>query len=175
MNFNEIAITRQSCRNFDDGRPVEQEKIDAIVRTVQLAPSACNGQPYFLTVCKGEVAKQVALTSTSRGMNKFTAKAPIIMVLSEMPYVATAAFGAKVLDNDYRSMDIGIAAAYLTAEAAAQGLGSCMIGWFDDKRVRELCGLDHKVRLLFAIGYAAHDDKLRDKKRKDLEELTKEV
>ena len=66
------------------------------------------------------------------GMNKFASDAPVMIVLSEKPYVATAAFGAKVKKNDYRSMDIGIVAAYITAEAATQGLSTCMLGWFND-------------------------------------------
>ena len=59
MNFTEIALARQSCRRYDPDRPVEQEKLDAILEAVRLAPSACNGQPYHLTVCRGDTAKAV--------------------------------------------------------------------------------------------------------------------
>ena len=82
-----------------------------------------------------------------------------------------AAMGAKVKKNDYRSMDIGIAVAYLTAEATAQGLSTCILGWLDDSKLRELCHLDAPVRLVITLGYAKEDDKLRDKKRKDLDQL----
>jgi nitroreductase len=78
--------------------------------------------------------------------------------------------GAKVKGNDYRSIDIGIAAAYITAEAAAQGLGSCILGWLDDAKLRELCGLTGAVRLVITLGYAANDP-LRTKKRKSIQEL----
>lgn len=171
MNFYEIAKTRQSCRSYDPAKPVEEEKITAILESARLSPSACNGQPYHFSVCRGEAAKAVAQTTMHMGMNKFAADAPVMLVISEKPYVKTAAVGAKVKKNDYRSMDIGIAAAYITAEAAAQGLGSCMIGWFDDEAIRKLCNLDGTVRLIIAIGYAKTDDKLREKKRKDLDEL----
>ena len=60
MNFLEIANARQSCRKYDETRPVEEEKLQAILEAVRLAPSACNGQPYTLTVCRGEKAKAVA-------------------------------------------------------------------------------------------------------------------
>ena len=123
MNFMEIATTRQSCRSYDATREVEREKIDAMLEAARLAPSACNGQPYHFTVCRGEAAKTVASATMGMGMNKFAADAPVLIVISEEPYVKTAAFGAKVKKNDYRSIDIGIAAAYLTAEAAVQGLG----------------------------------------------------
>ena len=171
MNFIEIAKTRQSCRSYNAEKPVEQEKLDAILEATRLAPSACNGQPYHFTVCQGELAKQVAAACGGMGMNKFAKQAPVLIVISEESYVKSAAVGAKLKHNDYRSIDIGIAAAYLTAEAAAQGLGSCILGWFDDEKLRTLCGLSRPVRLVITVGYAAEGEKLREKKRKKAEEL----
>ena len=172
MNFLEIAKTRQSCRSYDESRDVEQEKLDAILEAVRLAPSACNGQPYHLTVCRGQAAKEVAAATTGiGGLNKFAAQAPVQIVLSEEPYVATAGSASKLKGNDYRSIDIGIAAAYLTAEAEAQGLSTCILGWFSDKKIRAICDLKHPVRLVITLGYAKADDPLRKKIRKDLSEL----
>ena len=173
MDFLKIANARQSCRSYEENREVEQEKLDAILEAVRLAPSACNGQPYHLTVCRGETAKQVAAATQGMGMNKFASQAPVLIVISEMPYVKTAALGAKVKGNDYRSIDIGIAAAYLTAEAAAQGLGTCILGWLDDAKIRQICDLEYPVRLVITLGYA--NDSLRSKKRKDLSQLVKEI
>jgi len=173
MNFSEIANKRQSCRKYDASRPVEDEKIAAILETARLSPSACNAQPYFVTVCKGEIAKKVAHETTSMGMNKFTADAPVMLVISEMPYNATAAVGARVKHNDYRSIDIGILTAYITAEATAQGLSTCILGWFDDMKIREICNLSNPVRLVVSLGYASADDVLRKKVRKSTEELSK--
>ena len=171
MNFTEIAQNRQSCRNYDEERPVEPEKLQAIMESTRLAPSACNGQPYHFTVCQGELAKEVAKATMGMGMNKFASQAPVLIVVSEESYVKSAALGAKVKKNDYRSMDIGIAVAYLTAEAAAQGLSTCILGWLDDEKLRQLCNLKHPVRLVITLGYAKEGDKLRDKKRKDLDDL----
>ncbi|MBE6543611.1 MAG: nitroreductase [Ruminococcaceae bacterium] len=174
MNFTEIAKARQSCRKYDRERAVEEEKLDAILESARLAPSACNGQPYHLTVCRGESASEVAKAVMGMGMNKFAADATVLIVISEENYVASAALGAKVKGNDYRSMDIGIVAAYITAEATAQGLGSCILGWLDDEKIRKICGLDKPVRLVITIGYPADDDTLRTKKRKSVEELVTE-
>ena len=172
MNFMEIAQARQSCRSYDETRPVEREKLDAILEAVRLAPSACNGQPYHLTVCQGEVAKQAALAARGMaGLNKFATQAPVVIIISEAPYVKTAALGAKLKNNDYRSIDIGIAAAYLTAEAAAQGLGSCILGWLDDEKLRQITQLDRPARLLVTVGYPKEDDVLRPKIRKDIDQL----
>ena len=168
MDFMTIAQTRQSCRSYNS-RPVEEEKLQAILEAVRLAPSACNGQPYHLTVCRGAAAQEAAQATMGMGMNKFASQAPVLIILSEQPYVKTAALGAKVKGNDYRSMDIGIAAAYLTAEAAAQGLGSCIVGWLDDSKLRKITGIDQPVRLVITLGYPT--DTLRAKKRKDLDTL----
>ena len=175
MNFTEIAENRQSCRSYDAERKVEQEKLFRILESARLAPSACNGQPYAITVCIGEAAQRVAKATQGLGMNKFADNASVLLVISERPYIKSAAFGAKVKNNDYRSIDIGIIAAYITAEATAQGLGTCILGWLDDAKIREICGLEETVRLVITLGYPKDDDKLRSKKRKEMNELVKFV
>ena len=175
MDFIEIAKTRQSCRQYDPSRAVEREKLDSILEAARLSPSACNGQPYFITVCQGETAKRVAKATQAMGMNKFTTDAPVMLVLSEMPYVASAALGAKVKKNDYRSIDIGIVAAYITAEATAQGLGTCILGWLNDEEIRAICGVDGAVRLVITVGYPKEGDTLRAKKRKPIADLVKGI
>ena len=170
MDFLEIAKTRQSCRAYDETRPVEQEKLDAILEAVRLAPSACNGQPYHLTVCRGEAATEAELATRGMGLNKFAVQAPVAIIISEQPYVKSAALGAKLKKNDYRSIDIGIAAAYLTAEATAQGLSSCILGWLDDEKLRKITGLDSPARLVILVGYPKENN-LRKKARKDIEAL----
>lgn len=169
MDFIKIANARQSSRKYDASKVVEEEKIQKILEAARLAPSACNGQPYHITVCKGEYAKKTAEATTGMGMNKFAVDAPVLLVVSEMPYVASAALGAKTKKNDYRSIDIGIVSAYITAEAAAQGLGSCILGWFDDNKIRRLLDLQYPVRLVITLGYPL--DAQRAKKRKELSQL----
>ena len=100
MDFMSIVNERQSVRAYEEGRMVEQEKIDSILEAARLSPSACNGQPYHVTVCKGEAAKKVAELCIGRGgMNKFAAQAPVLLVVSEEPYCASAALGA-ISEND---------------------------------------------------------------------------
>ena len=171
MNFYEIAKARQSCRSYDPTRTVEREKIDAILEVARISPSACNGQPYHVTVCTGESAKLVAKATQGMGMNKFASDAPVMIVISEKPYVKSAALGAKLKNNDYRSIDIGILSAYITAEATAQGLETCILGWLDDDKIRKICDLDGAVRLVITLGYTNPDYKLRDKTRKSIDEL----
>jgi len=174
MNFLEIANNRYSCRKYDTGRGVEEEKLEKILEAARLAPSACNGQPYHISVARSDMAKRVAQCTTGMGMNSFAKDAPVLLVISEEPYVASAALGAKIKKNDYRSIDIGIVAAYITASAAAEGLGTCILGWFDDGKIREMLGLKRSVRLVITLGYAREDDVPPTKKRKPLSELVDE-
>lgn len=175
MNFSEIARIRQSCRNYNSEKPVEKETLEQILESARLAPSACNGQPYKITVCRGEAAKRVARATMGMGMNRFTEKAPVMIVISEDEYVKTAAFGAKVKKNDYRSIDIGIVCAHIALEAAAQGLGTCILGWFDDQEIRGIIGFDSPVRVVISLGYPAEGDPLREKKRKAANVLFREA
>ena len=176
MDFLEIANNRQSCRSYDETRAVEPEKLEKLLEAARLAPSACNGQPYILTVCTGEKAREVALlTRGMGGMNKFAVQAPVCIVVSEGAYVRSAALGARATGNDYRSIDIGIMVAYLTAEATAQGLASCILGWLNDEKIKKTIDCDGTTRLVITLGYAAEDDKLRTKKRKELGEFVRFV
>ena len=172
MNFTEIANARESCRKYDSTKEVEKEKLNAILESARLSPSACNSQPYRFTVCTGKSASEVARACMSVGINKFAADAPVLIVISEEDYNKSAAMGAKIKGNDYRSIDIGIAAAHICAEATARGLGTCILGWFDDAKIRRICSLTHPVRLVITLGYADESNEPRTKKRKSMSELT---
>lgn len=167
MNFTELAEKRQSCRKYDPEKIVEDEKIQNILEAANLAPSACNGQPYKITIAKGSKAKEIAKATTGMGINGFTEDVPVMLVISEDNYVKSAALGAKLKGNDYRSMDIGILSAFITLKATELGLGTCILGWLDDKKIRSICSLEHPVRLVITLGYAS-DDTIRNKKRKDI-------
>lgn len=169
MNFSEIAKARYSCRKYDSKRPIEDEKLQKILDTAILSPSACNGQPYRITVCTGEMAKEVAKVTKSLNINGFVDEAPVLLVISEMPYCKMAGIGAKLKNNDYRSIDIGILSAYITCEATAQGLGSCIIGWLDSDKIKKICNLEGEVRLVISLGYAL--DEPREKKRKPFDDI----
>lgn len=171
MDFSDIVSTRQSCRNFDNQKPLEEHKLSAILDAARLSPSACNSQPYHITVCKDETARAVAKATQSMGMNKFATDAPVMLVISEKPYSKSAAAGAKLKKNDYRSIDIGILCSHIVNMATELSVSSCILGWFDDKKIREICDLSEPVRLVIVLGYSKSDDKLRSKKRKSIDEL----
>ena len=174
MDFSELAQKRYSVRKYDSSRPVEEEKLQRLLEVGALAPSACNGQPYMITVLRGDQARRASKYVMGMGMNKFAADAPVLLVISERPYCKTAALGAKIKNNDYRSMDIGILASYITLEAAELGLGSCILGWLDDRELRKVCDLSEPVRLVITLGYSVEEE-IPDKKRKNIDELVKYI
>lgn len=171
MNFIEIAERRYSCRKYDPAREVEQEKIDSIIKAARLAPSACNGQPYHITVCKGEIAKKIEKAIACMGMNEFVVNAPVVIMISEGEYVPLSAQGVALFDNDYRSIDIGILSAYITAEAAVQGLETCILGWFECDKISEIYGADTRTRLAITLGYPVHEYEPRPKRRKAIDDF----
>lgn len=171
MDFYEIVQNRQSCRRFDPEKTIEKEKLERIIEAARLSPSACNAQPYHITICENETAKRISKATTGMGINSFTKDAPVMIVISEDSYNKTAALGSKLKGIDYRSLDIGILCSHIVFASHEEGLSSCIIGWIDDKKVREIIGIDKKCSLIVALGYAKADDKLRNKKRKSTNEL----
>ena len=167
--FIDLARRRQSDRAFDATRPVEPEKIARILEAAQLAPSACNAQPYrIIVVDDPELKNRVADTTSSKvlGMNHFTKQAPVHMVIVEENPNFTSGIGAVVKDKHFPYIDIGIVASYITLAAAEEGLGSCILGWFDEKKLRALLDIPARKRILLdvVIGYSTQP--LREKKRK---------
>ena len=175
MNFQELINNRQSVRKYL-GKKVEPEKIEKIIDAVHLAPSACNSQPWKIIIVdepdlKNEVAK--ATFSKTISFNKFVAEAPVIAVLVIEKAKLIAQIGSSIKNMDYPKIDIGIAAAHFCLQAAELGLGTCMIGWFDEKRIRQLINIPEKrkIGLIITLGYPPEDYKMRRKIRKPLTEI----
>ncbi|MFA7674304.1 MAG: nitroreductase family protein [Clostridia bacterium] len=172
MDFFELAQKRQSCRNYKT-QPVEKEKLLQCIKAALIAPSACNGQPwhYYLVTGTENVGK-LARCLQSGGMNKWASEVPAFAVVTETASNMSAKVGSAVKDQDYSSVDIGISAAHFVLQAEELGLSTCIVGWFNEKKLKELLGIDkNRVRLVLAVGYAKDDDVHRNKMRKPLDEV----
>jgi nitroreductase len=174
MDFTEIAEKRQSCRSYDPARIVEKEKLDSCLEVARLAPSACNAQPFIMYAVTGDKAKELADHRNS-GMGKFVEDCSTFVVFVEDSYNAAAKTGSALTGLDFRSIDIGIACAYLTAEATEQGLDTCIMAYFSNKRVQEILDTRKKIVLVVAFGYRKDDDPQRPKKRKPMDEIVKKM
>lgn len=174
MDFLELVSTRQSDRAFDPERGVEKEKIERILEAARLAPSACNAQPWrIIVVDDPELKNSVADATSTRvlGLNHFTKQAPVHIVLVEEKVNLSSGFGGMVMHRDYAQTDIGIIAAHIVLAARAEGLGSCILGWFNEQKIRDILSIPGKRRvwLDIVIGYSAQP--LRPKKRKAAEDM----
>ena len=125
----------------------------------------------------GDTARKLAPLTQGMGINGWTEEVPVFVVISQGTMNLSARAGMLLKNNDYRSIDLGIACAYLTAEATEMGLSSCIIGWFREKAVRRLIGCKGKPRLIVALGYPKTDSaaEKREKARKSADSIIKWV
>lgn len=157
MNFYELAKSRYSCRSYQN-KPVEREKLIACVETAINGPSACNSQPWsFIIIDDAKTTSE--LSGTMRDgpirMNAFTKECSAFIVIVEENANISAKLGAKYKDQEYAQIDIGIAAQSICLNAADLGLGTCIIGWFNEKNAVELLGIPKgkRIRLIISVGY----------------------
>ncbi len=172
-SFLELVENRQSDRAYDT-RDIEKEKVDYILQAARLAPSACNAQPWKIIVVDDVALKnKLADTTSSKvlGLNHFTKQAPIHLVLVEERANFTSGFGSWAKKKHFPYIDLGILAEHVCLAAAEKGLGSCMIGWFNETKVKDLLHIpkSKKALLIITIGYSSQ--KNREKKRKEIREI----
>jgi nitroreductase len=171
-NILELIISRQSNRKYND-LPVEKDKLNRIVEAGRMAPSACNAQPWkFIVVTDPELVLKVAEAASAKliGMNSFVAQAPVILVIVREKPNMSSKVGATIKNKDYSLIDIGIATENICLQAKAEGIGSCIIGWFDERQVQKLLEIPRskRVELIITLGYSASEQ--REKRRKPPEE-----
>jgi nitroreductase len=168
----DLINSRQSDRKYSN-KPIEQEKLDRIIEAGRMAPSACNAQPWkFIIVTDPELITKVAEAASAPllGMNSFVNQAPVqIVIVREKPNL-TSKIGASIKDRDYSLIDIGIASENICLQAKAEGIGSCMLGWFDEPLVKKLLSIPKtkRVELIITLGYSLSTQ--REKRRKSSEE-----
>ena len=175
MDFLELVRQRQSVRAYDSSRPVEREKLERCIEAVRLAPSACNAQPWKLVVVDDPVLKKEvsrAAISLLLGFNHFTKDSPVLVALVREDPNLTSKVGMVMKDKPYTIMDVGIAAAHFCLQATAEGLGTCIIGWFDEPKVKQLLNIpkNKRVELLISLGYPVKEH-IRTKIRKATDEM----
>lgn len=173
MDFLEFAGKRESCRNFSN-KKVAKEALVNCVSAAQLSPSACNSQPWrFIIVNNATVCHQVSLAVQNGSVNKFTEKCPaFIVVLEQDARLRQEVADAMGTHQYFAKFDIGLAAAHICFEALSQGLSTCILGWVNQERLKELLKFEdtEKVALVIAVGYANYEN-LRTKQRRPLEAI----
>ncbi len=173
MSFLDLVKKRQSDRAYLD-KPVETDKLDRIIEAARLAPSACNGQPWKLIVVTDPEKRYKiadAVTSKMLSMNHFSKQAPVQIVLVEENSNFTSTVGGWMKNKHYPHLDLGIVASHICLAAADEGLGSCMLGWCDEKKVRKVLEIPSNKRVMLVILLGYSNQPLRDKNRKSTIEI----
>ena len=172
MGFLELILKRQSTRKYLD-RKVDRTLVVKCLEAARLAPSACNSQPWhFVVVDDCAKTREIGDAAAGLGMNKFASSVPVIVavVLEKMNF--TAKVGSMLKNKDYCMLDLGIAVEHFCLQATEEGLGTCILGWFDEKKVARLLGVpaSKRIPLLITVGYP--DCGIRYKVRKPIEEIS---
>jgi nitroreductase len=174
MNFSDLTIKRESCRRYSS-QPVEREKLQAMIEAARLAPSAVNSQPWFVHVVTDPILLPKVIAATQiGGANLFASQAKAMLIITQEGETLLSKAVNRHKERDFTSVDIGIFAAHLVLSAASMGLGTCMLGWFSEKRMRTALSLDEstKVRLAIAVGYPKSEEPRR-KVRKPTEKMSR--
>lgn len=169
----EIISIRQSDRKYSN-KPIEKEKLERITEAGRMAPSACNGQPWkFVVVTDHVLIGKIAEACSEKlvRMNTFVNQASALIVVIRERSNFTSKVGATIKAKDYSLIDIGIASENICLQARAEGLGSCMIGWFDERLLRKILSIPRskRVELIITLGYSLSEQ--RTKKRKSVNEV----
>ncbi|MBU1853944.1 MAG: nitroreductase family protein [Candidatus Omnitrophica bacterium] len=174
MHFLELVKKRKSTRKYSR-RPVSREIIDKCLEAARLAPSACNSQPWSFIVVDDEKLKDAVNKAAFSGiysMNSFANSAPVLIIVITRRRGYMARLGGYFRGVQYSLIDIGIACEHLILQAEEKGLGTCWLGWFNEKEVKKILRIpkDKKVDIIISMGYP-EDGEIRDKKRKALSEI----
>ena len=175
MDFMELVKCRQSCRQYLP-KTVEQEKIEQCLEAARLAPSACNSQPWkFVIVDDPQLKTSIAEKTFGRVMsfNHFTMQAPILAIIVSERQNLTAKIGNIVRKKAFNQMDVAIAAEHFCLAATEQGMGTCILGWFDESAVKKILHIpkQKRIELIITAGYPASEEIL-PKKRKSLDQIS---
>ena len=176
MTFLDLVKRRRSVRKYVS-KPVPREIVTKCVEAARLAPSACNSQPWYFIIVDDEELKKKLVQAAFSGiysMNSFAAGAPafVVTVRDKSGYFARLAGTFRGVE--YNLIDIGIACEHFILQAEEDQVGTCWLGWFNEKAVKKVLGIPNnkKVDIIISMGYSDNVEP-RDKIRKPTEEICK--
>ncbi len=167
----DLVNSRFACRKFND-KPLDKETVVEIAKLAMLSPSACNSQPWKMTLVLDETKRQEVISSlTDCGHNTFLENAKALVVLTEQQAKLKEFVSGRFEKTHFVKYDIGELTAYLTLIAKSYGVDSCIIGWINHEKLNAVLGFseDEVCNIIVALGYS--DLEPTPKKRKTLEEV----
>lgn len=176
MKFLDLVKIRKSVRKYT-AKPIDRDIIDRCLQAAQAAPSACNSQPwYFIVVDTPELKKKIADAAFSgiHSINSFAKNAPVLVVVVRDKSKYLASLGGYFRGFQFNLIDIAIACEHFILQAAEEGVGSCWLGWFNEKAVKIILSIAHdkNIDIIISLGYPETEEQVV-KKRKPLSEISK--
>lgn len=175
MNFNELVKYRQSVRRYSS-KAVSDSDLGLILEAARLSPSACNSQPWSIIIVNEKPLVKEVAKATYDGVlrfNRFASQAPVLLVIvMEKPKTITT-IGGRIKNKEYPLYDIGILGYSICLQASELKLGTCMLGWFNEAKIKKLLNIpEHKtIGLVITLGHPEEGYKQRLKTRKKLEDI----
>jgi nitroreductase len=165
VDFQHLIEARYSVRAYTR-QPVEPQKLERVLKAAQLAPTACNNQPFRIFVIRTE-GREAELRRVYR--HAWFAQAPLVIAICTVNAEAWRRRDGK----PYGDVDATIAMDHLILAAADQGLGTCWVAAFDPVAARHVLGASEGLEpLAFTpLGYPA--DRPGPKTRKSLGDLVR--
>lgn len=168
MELYDVIAGRRSIRRYKT-EPVSEEQVLRVLDAARLAPSWKNLQCWKFIVVRSEEGKAgiLAAFNDNNPGKKAISPAPVVVVLCAEPQAS-----GYVDEKAYYLVDAGIAMEHLILAAWAEGLGTCWMGEFDEKKVKAVLNVPDgwKIVGLTPLGYPDQDPKPRP--RKSLEEIS---
>jgi nitroreductase len=167
MDVFKAIETRRSIRKYQT-RNVEDEKIDKIIESARIAPSAANRQEWKFLVVKDQKIRD-KLVEACNGQ-KFVAQAPVSII------ACSTESERKMPCGQYAyTVDLSIALSFMILEATELGLGTCWLGAFNEEMVKSVLDIPEEIRVvgITPVGYPDENPDARPRKTTD-EVLVKE-
>jgi nitroreductase len=156
MEVYDTIMDRRSIRTYKK-ELIPKDKIEKLLETARLAPSAANRQNWKFIVVENEQTKN-----------------QLVSACSNQSFVVTASHviaGIGDPTQKWHQVDLAIALEHIVLEAVELGLGTCWIGAFNEEDVKRILKIpqDRKVVALLTVGVP--DESPAARPRKALEEI----
>ena len=171
----DIIRHRRSIRRYVD-KPVARDRILLCLEAARLAPSTCNSQPWKFVVIDDEQLRNRLCNAAFSGIYSvfaFAKKAPVIVAVVSEKSKFLAKVGSQLRGTNFYLIDIGIAAEHFVLQAEELGLGTCWLGWFNEKAVKSILNVpkDRRIDILIAVGYYDMEEISKPHKREPMENI----
>lgn len=163
MELSKVISQRYSSRAYLP-KPVEDEKLNAVLEAARLAPTAANLQPFKLIVIHTKGREEELRKIYNR---KWFTEAPIVICAVGLNQKAWTRFDGQ----KYTYVDVAIAMDHFILTAASLGLGTCWIAAFNPSEARSILKLPDDVEPIIFTPLGYPKDQTKQKIRKSLSEI----